>query len=588
MLGVMKHRGPDDEGIWLDPGGGAALGQRRLSIIDTSPAGHQPMLSDDGTVIITFNGEIYNFLELREDLLKQGNSFRSNSDTEVLIKGYEAWGTGVLDRLVGMFAFGLWDSRQRLLFLARDRLGEKPLYYGVSPSGFAFASDIQALRQTGWFDSSLDRDALALYLWYQYVPAPYSIYMGIRKLPPAHAMTLRDGRPRIWRYWDPLEAAAKPRLRISEEEALTVLEGLLRRSVRGQMISDVPLGAFLSGGIDSSVIVSLMSELSSQPIQTFTIGFSVPEFNEAHHAAAVAERLGTRHTVEYLTEQDAIRLIPEVPRMYGEPFADASVLPTHLVAQVARKQVTVSLSGDGGDELFGGYTRYVQLDQGYRLLRAAAPLKPVARAIAALLPDRLARAVPLIGKGPQEVYRSLMSYFGEEEVLRLCGRQPLLTEYDRAWSMGKSSSMSRKAMLADMLTYLPEDILVKVDRAAMAVSLETRAPFLDHRIVEFSLQLPSGMIKEKHLLKELAYRKLPRSLMDRPKQGFGVPLAKWFRGELRSLLTEVVSSKTLGRFGLTDCRLVERCISEHLNGQRNYASRLWALLVLGLWGEEYL
>jgi len=588
MLRYLEHRGPDDEGIWSNVEGSVVFGQRRLSIIDTSIAGHQPMLSDDGAVVVTLNGEIYNFSELREQLLRRGMLFHSNSDTEVLIKGYQIWGTTVLDHLVGMFAFGLWDARKNMLFLARDRLGEKPLYYGVSERGLAFASEISALRETEWFDCGLDQDALALYLRYQYVPAPLSIYKGIRKLPPGHAMVVQAQRSSVWQYWDPLDAASKPPLHISEDEAAEQLESLVRSSIRGQMISDVPLGAFLSGGIDSSVIVSVMSELSSRPVQTFTIGFDVPEFNEADHASAVAQHLGTEHTVESFTEKDAMDLVPKVSGVYGEPLADSSALPTLLVCKVARKQVSVSLSGDGGDEIFGGYMRYAWLEEGHRWLLAASSVAPIARAFGGCLPGRLSRLVPLIGKTAREVYRGLVSCFDDNEVLRLTGRDPVLTEYDRVWSMNGILGVRRKAMLADMLTYLPGDILVKVDRAGMAISLETRAPFLDHRIIEFSQRLPYDMIRNKRLLKRLAYQRIPRDLLDRPKQGFGVPLAKWFRGGLRPLLEETVSPEGLGRFDFHDPRLVEQIVSEHLNGRKDHSSRLWALLVLGLWGRQAL
>lgn len=586
MLSRLVHRGPDDEGVWADPAQGIVLGHRRLAIIDLSPAGHQPMLSDDGQVAITFNGEIYNFLELRVELEAHGATFQSRSDTEVLIKGYQHWGLGVLDHLVGMFAFALWDTGKRRLFLARDRVGEKPLYYAHTPHGVAFASEVGALSSVPWVDRGLDQEALALYLQYQYIPAPYSIYRGARKLPPAHAMLVENGEVKIWRYWDPVPLAMGPRLKLAEDEMLERLEGLLRQAIRGQMISDVPLGAFLSGGIDSSTVVSLMVELASAPVKTFTIGFESPAYNEARHAEAVAKYLGTEHTVEYLTEHDALGLIPRIPLMYGEPFADSSALPTHLVSRVARKSVTVSLSGDGGDEAFGGYGRYAWLERFYQLSYLLRPFAGVLRPVARFGPRRMARVVPLLRLPISQVYRGRVSIFSTSEVAALTGRSPELSEYERAWNFQPGRPPRRHAMLADLLTYLPEAILVKVDRAAMAISLETRAPLLDHRVLEFSLQLPLSYVRDKYLLKRLAYRRIPRELLDRPKQGFSVPLGRWFKGELRGLLTDALTAQRLEHLGIQNVGLVRQIMDEHLSGVHDHTSRLWALLVLSLWEQS--
>lgn len=585
MLDRIRHRGPDGEGVWADPVHRVLLGHRRLAVIDLSAAGDQPMLSSDGQLALVFNGEIYNYRELRAELTARGVSFRSQSDSEVLLQGYAHWGVGVLDRLAGMFAFALWDAAQGRLFLARDRAGEKPLYYAQTPEGFAFASEVQALAGLPWVDRGLDPDALALYLHYQYVPAPYSIYRGIRKLPPAHAMLVEGERVTQWRYWDPSALAVGPRLALTEAEATERLEVLLRQSITGQMIADVPLGAFLSGGIDSSLVVSLMTELASGQVKTYTIGFAVPGYDEAEHAGAVAKHLGTEHTVEYLTEQDALALVPRVPGLYGEPFADSSALPTHLVSCVARKHVTVSLSGDGGDEAFGGYTRYALLERYEPWLRLMGPLRGVVQPVARLLPGRLARAAQLLGQPAAELYRGLVSTFLGAEVEALCGRKHTLTEYDRAWAAGSNQPLRRHAMLADLLTYMPEAILVKVDRAAMAVALETRAPLLDHRVLEFSLQLPLPLVREKRLLKQLLFQRVPRALLDRPKQGFAVPLERWLRGPLRDLLTDALTPGRLQGLGVANTALVDQLLKEHLSGARNHAARLWALLVLSMWGE---
>lgn len=587
MLERMERRGPDDEGLWVNDIGSMVLGHRRLSVIETSSRGHQPMLSEDGAIAVTYNGEIYNSSELREELLKLGKTFRTCSDTEVLIKGYEVWGTSVLNQLVGMFAFGLWDSRKNLLFLARDRLGEKPLYYGVSKQGFAFASEIAAIREVPWFSCSVDADAVAMYLRYQYIPAPMSIYREISKLPPAHAMTVQDGHMRIWRYWDPLDVACKKE-KITENQALDALEHLLREVLRSQVTSDVPVGAFLSGGIDSSLVVSFMSEVSSKPVQTFTVGFEASEFNEAGHAEAVARYIGANHIAEILKEKDAVDLVQTLPLVFGEPFADSSAIPSLLVSSLAKRHVTVVLSGDGGDECFGGYKRYAWLEYGECWLPALVPIAFLARMVQERLPKRIARIVSLIGKPSKEIYRTLMCPFSENEVLRLTGKAPTIAEYERVWSSAEMAPVRRTAMVADLVTYLPDDILVKVDRTAMFNSLESRSPFLDHRVVEFGLSLPVDLVKNKRLLKQLAYKRIPRYLLDRPKQGFAAPIGRWLRGRLSPLLYETLMGESLCKAGLSDKTLIKRLVSEHVSGHKDHSHQLWILLVLGLWSEHWL
>ena len=586
MLAALRHRGPDDDGIWGDGRGGPVVGHRRLSILDPSPAGHQPMVSPDGRYVIVLNGEIYNYRTLKSDLAGRGISFRTGTDTEVLLQGYAAWGEQVLERLVGMYAFAIWDVEDRSLLLARDRFGEKPLYIASREGRFAFASELGALESVPWVDRSLDREALSLYLQYQYVPAPHSIIAGVRKLPPAHAMRVGPGlRTRCWRYWDPVQISREPQLRISRGDAEEHLSSLLDESIRGQMVADVPLGAFLSGGIDSSLVVSRMVQQSSDQVETFTIGFDEAAFDESRHAQEVANHLGTRHTCERLDSQRALALVRVLPRIYGEPFADSSAIPTRLVAEVARRRVTVSLSGDGGDELFGGYARYNWFRRTSLLSSLPSRFRP-SDTLLARLPTKAERLAALIGTRPVERYRQFVSLFSQDEARRLTGVHAELHEYSRAWASVDGQGRFRNGMLADISTYLPGAILAKVDRAAMSVSLETRAPLLDHRIAEFALRLPDEYMVGKPLLKALAERAVPRRILDRPKQGFGVPVARWLRTELKELLLDVVRPESLRRVGIADSEFVSSLMDAHLSGRRDYSAKLWAILVLCLWGRR--
>jgi asparagine synthase (glutamine-hydrolysing) len=586
MLACLKHRGPDDEGVWQDGAHGVTLGQRRLAIIDLSPGGHQPMLSDDGRLAITFNGEIYNYLDLRSDLEAHGIRFRSHSDTEVLLKGYEYWGTKVLDKLVGMFAFALWDAEQEQLFLARDRAGEKPLYYLQTDQGFAFSSELQALKYVPGFSPTIRQESVALYLMLCNVPAPYTIFENVFKLPPAHAMLVSKKTSNIWRYWDPLAIAQEARLTISDDEAEQQLEHLLRQAVKGQMISDVPLGAFLSGGIDSSTVVSFMAELSSQKVKTFTIGFDSP-IDEAPHAAAIAKHLGTDHTAEYMTEKEVLETLPLIPGMFGEPFADPTALANYLVAKIARKHVTVCISGDGGDESFGGYTSWHTNYERIKRFYLNTPVLSVLRPVAAMLPKRYGRAGMLIGRPLPETFLSFMSFYLADEIEAMTGLKPSYPAYEQTWSSNLKLSDHRRGLTATLLTYLPDFILTKVDRSAMAVSLESRAPILDHRVLEFSLRLPEHYVKEKRLLKNVLYRRVPKALLDRPKQGFALlPLEKWLQGELREPLQEALTERRLAKVGVR-ASYAQKLLREHITGTRNHQRRLWALWVLSSWAEEY-
>jgi len=573
MADQLVHRGPDDSGVWVDAEAGIALGFRRLAIVDLSPTGRQPMISSNGRYVMVFNGEVYNFGELRKDLESRGHAFRGHSDTEVMLEAVSEWGLeAAVKKFVGMFAFALWDRRERVLHLVRDRLGIKPLYCGLADRTFLFGSELKALRTHPDFDPEINRGALALYLRYGYIPQPYSIYQGIWKLPPGHILSLRAGAQTSFElsgtalYWSAKEVyengAANP-FRGSEGEAVEELDRLLRESVRLRMIADVPLGAFLSGGIDSSTVVALMQAQSNRPVKTFTIGFHAQEFNEAAHAKTVAAHLGTEHTELYVTPQEALDVIPKLPTLYDEPFADSSQIPTYLVSALTRRHVTVSLSGDGGDELFGGYQRYSNARQFWEtvsrfphftrkaLARFIRVCKPATydRLIGRLGPllPRLARpssvgermyrlAEVMTVRNPEELYRQLVSYWkSPTEVVLNAKEAPALLTQSSDWA--RLADISQRMMFLDLATYLPDDILAKVDRASMSVSLEARVPILDHRVVEFAARVPISMKirsgQGKWLLRQVLYRYVPRELVERPKMGFSVPIEDWLRGPLR-------------------------------------------------------
>jgi len=608
MTATLTHRGPDSEGLWLEQG--MALGHRRLAIVDLSPAGHQPMVSRCGRYVLAFNGEIYNHLTLRRELPAQ--DWRGHSDTETLLAAVGHWGLqGTLPRLVGMFAIALWDRELRELQLARDRLGEKPLYYGSLPGGdFVFGSELKALRQHPDWQGRIDRSALALYMRHNVVPGAHCIHAGLHKLLPAHWLRLRAGQaPQTGCYWNLPALAAQGPQAWAPEDAVQRLGELLDQALMGQRVADVPLGAFLSGGVDSSTVVARLQALSDRPVHSFAIGFEQAHLNEAEHAKAVAAHLGTTHTEFYVGSADALALIPQLPQLYDEPFADSSQIPTHLVARLAQREVRVALSGDGGDELFAGYNRYVLAARVWRHL-ARLPLslrRWAARCVLAQPParlDRLGRCIGRANLGDQlhkaaeavlpatdamAMYRALVSHWPDPGALVLgaqegaswldAGRLPALPQVVDAMA------------LADQMSYLPDDILVKVDRAAMAVGLETRVPLLDHRIVEFAWQLPLSLkLREgqsKWVLRQLLYRQVPRALIERPKQGFAVPLDAWLRGPLRDWAEALLEPGRLRAAGLLDAERVQRHWQEHLSGRRNWQYRLWDVLMFEAWREHW-
>ena len=625
MADTIVSRGPDDAGVWTD-GAGVGLAHRRLSILDLSAAGHQPMTGPSGRHVIVFNGEIYNHLDLRRDLEQSGLApgWRGHSDTETLLAGFAAWGIrATVERCIGMFAFAVWDVQARVLTLGRDRLGEKPLYYGWQGAGdgacFLFGSELKALRAHPCCAAEVDRDALCLLMRHNYIPAPHSIYRGIFKLPAGCLLTVSPDRrePQVETYWSLAEVAVsgnRAPFTGSDRQATDALEDLLKSAVRQQMLADVSLGAFLSGGVDSSTVVALMQAQSARPVRTFSIGFHEQGYNEAEHALAVARHLGTDHTELYVTPEQALDVIPRLPALYCEPFADSSQIPTFLVSQLARRHVTVSLSGDAGDELFAGYGRYVRnsrhwerisrMPRGLRKLAAGGiralspeawnavlgPLRP-------LLPGAL-RAAPgeklhqgarkLSAERVDDLYLQSISRWDPARVV-IGGREP------RTCLRGNPPPLEglddvQRLMALDAITYLPDDILVKVDRAAMGVSLEGRVPFLDHRVVEFAWRIPQSMkLRDgtaKWILRQVLYRHVPRELIERPKMGFAVPVDAWLRGPLRDWAESLLDESRLRREGFFHPEPVRRTWADHLSGRRNAQYPLWGVLMFQAWLEH--
>jgi len=638
----LTHRGPDNSGVWIDEKVGIAFTHRRLSIIDISSAGHQPMVSHDGRYVITFNGEIYNFLKLRKELEQENISWHGHSDTEVFLSAISQWGIKkALQKSVGMFAFALWDKKNQELTLARDRLGEKPLYYGYIGNSLVFASELKAIRVHPKFSSEIDRTVIPLYLRHNYIPTPYSIYKEIYKLTPGCYLTIQDKGAiypfpvnrcenkyshkyspiPYWSLQEVTQQGLNEPFSGSVEEAAEILEHLLSKSIQEQMIADVPIGAFLSGGIDSSTVVALMQVNSHQPVRTFSIGFHENNYNEAKYAKEVAQHLGTHHTELYVTADEAISVIPQLPILYDEPFADSSQIPTYLLSKLTRNHVTVSLSGDGGDELFCGYSRYFS---GYRLWNIIKQMPSFLRIIISKtllsLPEsvldlsffwlsyllkmygnhdrkagyNLHRVAEVIGvKNSIEFYQQSMSHWKKPLSILTTGsdKQPLIEpEYIYNQNNHPIKNMLRQMMLIDSFSYLPDDILVKVDRASMAVSLESRIPLLDHRIVEFAASLPPEINYQKgvgkKVLRHILYRHVPKQLVERPKMGFGIPLDNWLRKKpLRDWAESLLEKSRLQQEGYFCAESIQKKWQEHLSGKRNWHYELWDILMFQAWLE---
>lgn len=619
MTNTLVHRGPNDYGYWIDEQASVALGHRRLSILDLSPLGHQPMLSPSERYVTVFNGEIYNFLEIRKQLEQRGTRFKGNSDTEVMLAAFDTWGIiESVKRFVGMFAAAVWDRKEHLLHLFRDRLGEKPLYYGWNGDSFFFASELKALRAHPQFKAVINRDAVALFLRHNYIPAPFSIYKGIFKLPPGTIISVPPGKGQItpipyWSAQETVETGASQVFTGNDSDACNQLDTLLRVVIQGQMISDVPLGAFLSGGIDSATVVAIMQQISNKPIKTFTIGFSEADHNEAEYALQVARYLNTDHTELYISPNQAMDVIPKLPQLYDEPFADSSQIPTFLVASLARQKVTVSLSGDGGDELFGGYNRYFLGRSIWKKIGwIPVPLrKAISSTLITMTPgnwdkflrvggsiiknhkvtgDRIHKLAEILAvQTPEAMYNDLISHWKNPASLVVgSSEQPTILTDRNCWA--NLNDFTERMMYLDMISYLPDDILVKVDRACMGVSLESRVPYLDHRVVDFAWHLPLYMRvrngQGKWILRQVLYRYVPKELIERPKMGFGVPINSWLRGPLRDWAEALLNPIKMKQEGYLKPEPIQEKWQEHLSGKRNWQYYLWDVLMFEAWYDN--
>jgi asparagine synthase (glutamine-hydrolysing) len=617
---AMSHRGPDDGGAYRDALHGIGLGHRRLSIIDLTEGGHQPMVSTDGKYIIVFNGEIYNFVEIRQDLQKIGYKFNSHSDTEVILNAYRQWGLDCLERFVGMFAFAIWDRDLKQLILVRDRIGIKPLFYYCKNHTLVFGSELKALMAFDLVEKEIDLEALSLFLHYQYIPAPKTIFKRTQKLEPGNYLIFNGKEIKIERYWKmPVPQPSQETALLTENQWIERLDLAITQAVSDRLISDVPLGALLSGGIDSSLVVALMQKVNPSPVRTFSIGFPEDSYNEAPWASKIAAYLGTNHTELYVDPAKALEVIPQLADIYDEPFADSSAVPTYLVSRLTRSHVTVALSGDGGDEQFAGYVRYWMtrtmadwLNKIPRYVKAqfartlaALPVNWVAQCYLPLrdhLPQRLRVAnfqdkwqklIMQLGQSDlAELYRMTVCLWSRSEISELLGRQLPTSRYEEKFRSAAGWPVIAGLMYVDQHTYLPDCMLTKVDRASMAASLEVRVPLLDHRVVEFTSGLPESLKYRngsgKYILKNLLARYLPPGLFERPKMGFGVPIDRWMRKELKGLLLDYLSSDRLRREGRLDATVVQNKLKEHLDGTCNHHYRLWTVLMWEMWRDRWL
>lgn len=604
MNNALEYRGPDGQGIWIDKQTLVGLAHRRLSIIDLSSDGRQPMVSSSQRYVISYNGEVYNFKILRTELEKLGHVFRGSSDTEIILEAIETWGLeSALSRFIGMFAFALWDTHQHKLHLVRDRLGIKPLYYGEINGVFVFASELKAIRAFSGFEQPINRDSIALLLRHGYIPAPYSIYQGVNKLQPGHILSLSiDNDKKLayekniyWSAFAVAERGVNNQFIGKPEEAVEQLDQLLQESVKLRMLADVPIGAFLSGGIDSSITTALMQTHSSKPIKTFSIGFHEDSYNEAEYAKAISQHLGTDHTELYVSSDEAMAVIPKLHALYDEPFSDPSQIPTYLVSELTRKHVTVSLSGDGGDELFYGYSRYFFAQRIWNKIGWIPPKLRVA--LGHIISTNLLcnfTKVRLISEvlsvtNQDDFYHRVVSAWKKPADIVIGANEPLtaLTGCSRKVQL---KELSQRMMFFDLISYLPDDILVKVDRASMGVSLEARVPLIDHRIVEFAWRLPQSLKyrnrQGKWILRQVLYRYVPEELVERPKKGFGVPIDSWLRGPMRDWAEELLDEKRLYNEGYFYPKPIRKKWLEHLAGKHDWSHYLWRVLMFQAWLEQ--
>tara|TARA_R110002050_G_scaffold300734_1_gene472047 strand:- start:1903 stop:3831 length:1929 start_codon:yes stop_codon:yes gene_type:complete len=616
MAAEIDYRGPDDWGVWSDESCGISLGHRRLSIQDLSPLGHQPMQSVSGRYWMVYNGEVYNAPDIRQELEGKGYQFKGSSDTEVMLTAFDVWGVKKsVQKFIGMWGFALWDRQDKALILCRDRLGIKPVYWGINKHTLFFGSSLKSFRSHPQWATELDKDALSSYFRFSYVPAPYSIYQGVKKQKPGTIITIKSQcniqEEEYWSMQDVYDKGQAAPLEISDKDAIDQLEVILKDAVDKRMLADVPLGAFLSGGYDSSLVVALMQSQSQNPVKTFSIGFNEADYNEAQHAKKVAAHLKTDHHELYVSPEQAQSVIPDLPKYYDEPFADSSQIPTYLVSKLARQHVTVSLSGDGGDEFFAGYNRYSLGMDVWRKLRKIPgfmhnPLSLAFDKMPSTVWESLAQLIPA-SKRPKNIsskiqklsevlkmdsgidfYKSLVSQWIHPDVLVQGGHEKDLD----IWNLKpQGSNFTSHMQLLDSLTYLPDDILTKVDRASMAVSLEARVPLLDHRVAEYAWQLPHNMKvrdgKSKWILRELLYRYIPKEMMDRPKMGFGVPIDSWLRGDLRDWAEDLLSEKSLNKTGVLNPDPIREKWIQHTKHHKNWHYSLWPVLMFVAWHRYY-